>query len=40
MSNLIVLHSYKGGTGKTLLALNIAGKLAHLGLRVAIFIKI
>jgi len=36
MSILVVLHSYKGGTGKTLLALNIAGNLANFGHRVAL----
>jgi septum site-determining protein MinD len=36
MTDLIVIHSYKGGTGKSLLSLNIAGNLAHLGNRVAI----
>jgi MinD-like ATPase involved in chromosome partitioning or flagellar assembly len=36
MSTLIVIHSYKGGTGKSLLSLNVAGYLAKSGKKVAI----
>jgi len=37
MSKIIAVHSYKGGTGKTLLSLNLAATFAKLGKRVAIF---
>jgi MinD-like ATPase involved in chromosome partitioning or flagellar assembly len=33
----IVLHSYKGGTGKTILSANIAAEAARRGLRVGLF---
>ena len=34
---IITLHSYKGGTGKTLLSLNLAATLAKLGKKVCLF---
>jgi MinD-like ATPase involved in chromosome partitioning or flagellar assembly len=34
---IITLHSYKGGTGKTLLSLNLAAILAKLGKKVCLF---
>ncbi|MGD0996482.1 MAG: MinD/ParA family protein [Candidatus Bathyarchaeia archaeon] len=37
MSKIIALHSYKGGTGKTLLSLNLAAALAKLGKKVCVF---
>jgi septum site-determining protein MinD len=37
MSKIIAVHSYKGGTGKTLLSVNLAATLAKSGKKVAIF---
>ena len=37
MSKIIAVHSYKGGTGKTLLSLNLAATLAKNGKKVAVF---
>ncbi len=37
MSKIIAVHSYKGGTGKTLLSLNLAATLAKNGKKVALF---
>ncbi len=37
MSKIIAVHSYKGGTGKTLLSVNLAASFAKSGKKVAIF---
>jgi MinD-like ATPase involved in chromosome partitioning or flagellar assembly len=37
MSKIIAVHSYKGGTGKTLLSVNLAATFAKLGKRVCLF---
>ncbi len=37
MSKIIAVHSYKGGTGKTLLSVNLAATFAKAGKKVAIF---
>ena len=37
MSKIVAVHSYKGGTGKTLLSVNLAATFAKLGKRVCIF---
>ncbi|MDR2708261.1 MAG: MinD/ParA family protein [Nitrososphaerota archaeon] len=37
MSKIIAVHSYKGGTGKTILSVNLAATLAKQGKKVAIF---
>jgi len=37
MSKIIAVHSYKGGTGKTLLALNLAATFAKYGKKVCLF---
>ena len=37
MSKIIAVHSYKGGTGKTLLSVNLAATFAKLGKKVAVF---
>ncbi len=37
MSRIIAVHSYKGGTGKTLLAVNLSAALAKQGKRVCLF---
>jgi len=37
MSKIIAVHSYKGGTGKTLLSVNLAAALAKRGKKVALF---
>jgi MinD-like ATPase involved in chromosome partitioning or flagellar assembly len=37
MSKIIAVHSYKGGTGKTLLSVNLAATFAKKGKRVCIF---
>ncbi len=37
MSKIIAVHSYKGGTGKTLLSLNLAATFAKNGKKVCIF---
>jgi septum site-determining protein MinD len=37
MSKIIAVHSYKGGTGKTLLAVNLAASLAKEGRKVCLF---
>lgn len=37
MSKIIAVHSYKGGTGKTLLSVNLAATLAKEGKKVCIF---
>ncbi len=37
MSKIIAVHSYKGGTGKTLLSVNLAATFAKNGKKVAIF---
>jgi septum site-determining protein MinD len=36
MGKIIVVHSYKGGTGKTLLSVNLSAAYAHQGKRVCI----
>jgi septum site-determining protein MinD len=37
MSKIIAVHSYKGGTGKTLLSVNLAATFAKMGKKVCIF---
>ncbi|MGZ4850446.1 MAG: ParA family protein [Candidatus Bathyarchaeia archaeon] len=37
MSKIIAVHSYKGGTGKTLLSVNLAASFAKSGKKVAVF---
>jgi len=37
MSKIIAVHSYKGGTGKTLLSVNLAASLAKEGKKVCVF---
>ena len=37
MSKIIAIHSYKGGTGKTLLSVNLAATLAKAGRKVCVF---
>ena len=37
MSKIIAVHSYKGGTGKTLISVNLAAALAKRGKKVALF---
>ncbi|MCW3996151.1 MAG: MinD/ParA family protein [Candidatus Bathyarchaeota archaeon] len=37
MSKIIAVHSYKGGTGKTLLSVNLAATFAKSGRKVAVF---
>lgn len=37
MSKIIAVHSYKGGTGKTLLSVNLAATFAKAGKRVCVF---
>ena len=37
MSKIVAVHSYKGGTGKTLLSVNLAATLAKLGKTVCLF---
>jgi len=37
MSKIIAVHSYKGGTGKTLLSINLAATLAKHGKKVCLF---
>jgi MinD-like ATPase involved in chromosome partitioning or flagellar assembly len=37
MGKIIAVHSYKGGTGKTLLSVNLAAMFAKLGKRVCLF---
>ncbi len=37
MSKIIAVHSYKGGTGKTLLSVNLAAAFAKAGKKVAVF---
>ena len=37
MSKIIAVHSYKGGTGKTLLSVNLAATFARFGKRVCLF---
>jgi MinD-like ATPase involved in chromosome partitioning or flagellar assembly len=37
MGKIIAVHSYKGGTGKTLLAVNLGATFAKLGKRVCLF---
>jgi septum site-determining protein MinD len=37
MSKIIAVHSYKGGTGKTLISVNLAATLAKRGKKVALF---
>jgi len=37
MGKIIAVHSYKGGTGKTLLSVNLAATFAKLGKKVVLF---
>ena len=37
MSKIIAVHSYKGGTGKTLLSVNLAATFAKAGKKVSVF---
>ena len=37
MSKIIAVHSYKGGTGKTLLSINLAATFAKMGRKVCVF---
>jgi MinD-like ATPase involved in chromosome partitioning or flagellar assembly len=37
MSKIIAVHSYKGGTGKTLLSVNLAATFAKAGKKIALF---
>jgi septum site-determining protein MinD len=37
MSKIIAVHSYKGGTGKTLLSVNLAATFAKMGRKVCLF---
>ena len=37
LGRIVAIHSYKGGTGKTLLSLNLAATLAERGKRVCLF---
>src|SRR4030065_2671357 len=37
MNKIIAVHSYKGGTGKTLLSVNLAAALAKKGKKVCLF---
>ena len=37
MSKIVAVHSYKGGTGKTIMAVNLAATFAKQGKKVAIF---
>jgi MinD-like ATPase involved in chromosome partitioning or flagellar assembly len=37
MSKIIAVHSYKGGTGKTLLSVNLAAAFAKLGKKICLF---
>ncbi len=37
MSKIIAVHSYKGGTGKTLLSVNLAATMAKTGKKVCVF---
>ena len=37
MSKIIAVHSYKGGTGKTLLSVNLAATFAKAGKKVCVF---
>lgn len=37
MSKIIAVHSYKGGTGKTLLSVNLAATFAKNGKKVCVF---
>jgi MinD-like ATPase involved in chromosome partitioning or flagellar assembly len=37
MSKIVAVHSYKGGTGKTLLSVNLAATFAKMGKKVCIF---
>ena len=36
-NNVLMFHSYKGGTGKSLISTNVAGALVNMGKKVAIF---
>lgn len=37
MSKILAVHSYKGGTGKTLLSVNLAATFAKQGKKVCVF---